>query len=60
LTACFKRYKPLLKVLDTSGYSQDVLDSDLNQGGKVNFLSKPYEPHKLVQTVRLCLDGTDG
>jgi two-component system cell cycle sensor histidine kinase/response regulator CckA len=47
---------PKLKVIYTSGYSADVAGKDfpLNEG--VNFLSKPYEAHKLAKTVRDCLD----
>lgn len=47
--------KPRLKVLFTSGYSQDfTADSFLKEG--VNFLFKPYSPPALMQMVRLCLD----
>jgi two-component system, cell cycle sensor histidine kinase and response regulator CckA len=47
-----KGENPKLKVIYTTGYSADLLGNDfvLNEG--VNFLQKPYPPHKLVQTVR--------
>ncbi len=49
--------RPELKVIFTSGYSQDVVGKDfvLNQG--LNYVQKPYHPHKLAQTVRECLDA---
>ena len=47
-----KAENPRLKVVYTTGYSADLMGSDfvLNEG--VNFLQKPYPPHKLVETVR--------
>ncbi len=49
--------RPALKVIFTSGYSQDVVGKDfvLNQG--LNYVQKPYHPQKLAQTVRECLDA---
>jgi CheY-like chemotaxis protein len=49
--------RPGLKVIFTSGYSQDVVGKDfvLNQG--LNYVQKPYHPQKLAQTVRECLDA---
>jgi PAS domain S-box-containing protein len=49
--------RPDLKVIFTSGYSQDVVGKDfvLNQG--LNYVQKPYHPQKLAQTIRECLDG---
>ncbi len=49
--------RPELKVIFTSGYSQDVVGKDfvLNQG--LNYVQKPYHPQKLAQTVRECLDA---
>jgi two-component system, NtrC family, sensor kinase len=47
--------EPRLKVLFTSGYSQDfAADGFLEEG--VNFLSKPYSPPALLQMVRFCLN----
>ena len=48
--------RPELKVIFTSGYSQDVVGHEfvLRQG--LNFLQKPYPPHKLALAVRDCLD----
>jgi CheY-like chemotaxis protein len=48
--------RPTLKVIFTSGYSQDVVGKDfiLKQG--MNYVQKPYHPQKLALTVRECLD----
>jgi len=46
--------KPDLKVIYTTGYSQDLLDTKTDP---VNFLQKPYPPEALMRTVRLCLDA---
>ena len=45
--------KPDLKVIYTTGYSQDLLEV---KDEPVNFLQKPYPPEMLMRTVRLCLD----
>jgi len=46
--------KPNLKVIYSTGYSQDLVES---QADPVNFLQKPYPPETLMQTVRACLDA---
>jgi PAS domain S-box-containing protein len=48
---------PKLKVIYASGYSAEIAgsDSSLNEG--VNFLAKPFQAHKLAQTIRSCLDN---
>jgi PAS domain S-box-containing protein len=51
-----KGEKPQLKVIYTSGYSADVVGKGPSLVEGVNFLQKPYHPHKLAQTVRDCLD----
>ncbi len=43
-----------LKVIYTTGYSQDLLEA---KDEAVNFLQKPYPPETLMRTVRACLDG---
>jgi two-component system, cell cycle sensor histidine kinase and response regulator CckA len=45
--------KPNLKVIYTTGYSQDLVET---KGETVNFLQKPYPPETLMRTVRSCLD----
>jgi two-component system, cell cycle sensor histidine kinase and response regulator CckA len=49
--------KPGLKVIYTSGYSPDILEKAPLPVEGCNFLQKPYQPLKLAQTVRNCLDG---
>jgi CheY-like chemotaxis protein len=46
--------KPKLKVIYTTGYSQDIVEAGSNPA---NFLQKPYPPEMLNQTVRSCLDN---
>jgi signal transduction histidine kinase/ActR/RegA family two-component response regulator len=51
--------QPGLKVIYTSGYSDDVALDVFSMGKKVNFVQKPYQPSKLAQAVRQALDGTN-
>jgi PAS domain S-box-containing protein len=48
---------PRLKVIYASGYCADVAGEDLVLQEGVNFLTKPFEAHKLMQVVRNCLDA---
>jgi signal transduction histidine kinase/ActR/RegA family two-component response regulator len=48
--------RPGLRVLFTSGYSADVVGKDFVLRPGINFLEKPYHPHKLAAAVRECLD----
>jgi PAS domain S-box-containing protein len=50
-----KKEKPDLKVICSSGYSEDVIDKAVLPDW-IMFLQKPYSPSKLMQTVRECLD----
>ncbi len=50
------KFNPKLKIIYTSGYSADVAGKDFPLTEGVNFLAKPFEAHKLAQTVRTCLD----
>lgn len=43
---------PNLKVIYTTGYSQEMMGQDVDLQEGVNFLQKPYPPQKLVETVR--------
>ena len=47
---------PELKVVYMSGYSADVVGKDFPLEAGVNFLAKPFEAHKLAQTIRDSLD----
>jgi CheY-like chemotaxis protein len=51
--------RPKLKVIFTSGYSADVVGKDFVLRRGLNYLQKPYQPHKLALAVRECLDGTN-
>ena len=51
-----QQLNPKLKVIYTSGYSVEVAGRNLTLDEGVNFLAKPYEAHKLAETVRNCLD----
>jgi CheY-like chemotaxis protein len=47
---------PKLKVIYASGYSAEVAGKDFPLEEGVNFLTKPFQAHKLSQTIRNCLD----
>jgi PAS domain S-box-containing protein len=47
---------PKLKVIFSSGYSVEIAGKDFNLEEGANFLTKPFEAHKLARTVRDCLD----
>jgi len=46
-----------LKVIYTSGYSQEIAGKDFPLRDGINFLSKPFQAAKLAQTVRNILDS---
>lgn len=48
-----QKRKPNLKVIYTTGYSQDMVETACDP---TNFLQKPYPPETLMRTVRSCLD----
>jgi CheY-like chemotaxis protein len=58
LAAQLRAEKPSLRVLFSSGYSQDMLKPDAQHPGASSFLQKPYPPQTLAKAVRDCLDGT--
>jgi len=49
--------KPGLKVIYSSGYTDDMLGENSPLRNNPNFLEKPFVPHKLLKRVRDCLDG---
>jgi PAS domain S-box-containing protein len=49
--------RPGLRVLYTSGYTQDLLATRGLNGISVSFLAKPYSPSTLARQVRHVLDG---
>jgi CheY-like chemotaxis protein len=50
------KLNPKLKVIYSSGYSADIASSEFPMEEGVNFLTKPFEVHKLAQTIRQLLD----
>jgi CheY-like chemotaxis protein len=51
--------RPHLKVIFTSGYSADAVGNDFMLCRNLNYLQKPYRPHKLALAVRECLDAVN-
>ena len=51
-----KRKKNALRVIISSGYSEEILRADVHTGMGVTFLPKPYGIMTLGVTVRQCLD----
>jgi len=51
------KQKPGLKVLYTSGYSSEVAGKDLILEEGINYLSKPFNAHRLAQAIRSKLDS---
>jgi DNA-binding NtrC family response regulator len=52
-----KADKPTLRVLYTSGYGTDIMGMEPAQGEALDFLQKPYNPRRLAESVRACLDN---
>ena len=50
---------PRLKIIYSSGYSAELACGDFKLKEGANFLAKPFEAHKLAQTVRTLLDQED-
>jgi two-component system, cell cycle sensor histidine kinase and response regulator CckA len=53
----FKQTKASLKVVISSGYSEEIVKSQGPLGAGVSFLPKPYDSTTLARTVRHCLDS---
>lgn len=51
-----RRKKPDLRVIYSSGYSQEIAGHDLTLENGFDFLQKPYHPMKLAELVRESLD----
>ncbi len=56
LAECLTERQPGLKVIYSSGYSHDVIPSELRLNPVYNFLQKPYHLAEMAETVRRCLD----
>jgi PAS domain S-box-containing protein len=52
LAANLKALKPELKIVYTTGYSRQVVGTDMDLREGLNFLPKPHAPGKLIETVR--------
>jgi CheY-like chemotaxis protein len=57
LAGQLKIRSPRLKVIYTSGYSVELLESELTLNEGINFLPKPYPAGQLAAVVRNCLDS---
>ncbi len=53
--AVLREMNPELKVLISSGYSQDMGANDLLKAGAAGFLEKPYSISALLKSVKSCL-----
>lgn len=51
----FRRERPDLPVILTSGYSENIIDADLQELERIAFLAKPFPPGELVRRIRECL-----
>jgi len=49
--------KPQLKVILTSGYSEEIIELESKSQAHVTFLAKPFRYQQLLETVRLSLLG---
>ena len=52
--------KPELKVILTSGYSEEIAGHELSLKQRQRFIQKPAPPELILETVRLSLDTTAG
>ncbi len=52
----FLKDRPDLKVIYTSGYSADLAGKEMPDGRGFTFLAKPYEPDRLAEEIRACLN----
>jgi PAS domain S-box-containing protein len=57
LAARLQARNPRLQVIFISGYSADVAGREFPMEDGQNFIQKPFPPHRLLETVRRCLDS---
>jgi PAS domain S-box-containing protein len=57
LAAQLRAEKPGLKIIYSSGYTDEMLGENSPLRDNPNFMEKPFSPHMLLQHVRDCLDG---
>jgi two-component system cell cycle sensor histidine kinase/response regulator CckA len=58
LAANLKALRSDLKVIYTSGYSPDSIQTKTRLKEGLNYLSKPYSPPRLIQTVWACVNSS--
>ncbi len=54
----FRRERPDLPVILTSGYSERMMGPELQELEGVEFLAKPFQPGELVDRIRACLSDS--
>jgi len=52
----FRRDKPMLRVILSSGYSEQLINLNRLDGADLIRLPKPYTAEKLADAVRKCID----
>src|ERR1700751_6260252 len=52
--------EPDLKVIFSSGYTDEILGNDALLRQNPNFIEKPFAPEELVRKIRACLDSAQG
>jgi len=57
LAAQLKRREPELRIILTSGYSDEIAGNELVLEARQHFIPKPYDPVALLAVVRRCLDS---
>ncbi len=53
----FRRERPDLPVVLTTGYSEKMMAPEIQELERVEFLAKPFQPGELVGRIRSCLSG---
>jgi PAS domain S-box-containing protein len=56
LVAHLQALKPGLKAMICSGYSAEIVETDLRGRAGVTYLPKPFETQQLANAIRACLD----
>ena len=59
LAGVFRKEKPELKVVLMSGYTTQLVSSEMLSSKRLTFLRKPFLPHVLAEMVRASLDARE-